>query len=269
MLAKRVVTSIVLALVGLPAIFIGGIPYLLIIALILGFAAWEYVVMFRTSHLEPSAVVTLGGTLAILVARSLYPESAVPVFTLLVLAAMTVHLLAYERGRNQAATDFTVTLGGIAYFGWVGAYLLDLRGLPNGQWWLMLVLPSVWLADSGAYFVGARWGTHQLTSRLSPKKTWEGYWAGVVTGTLGGVLLAWLWQRFAGLEVNLMQGALVGSVMALFTTLGDLGESMFKRQAGFKDSGNLFPGHGGVFDRIDSWLWAAALGYFLIRWFVL
>ena len=71
------------------------------------------------------------------------------------------------------------------------------------------------------------------------------------------------------IDVSLLDGALVGFVMSLLTTLGDLGESMIKRQANIKDSSQLFPGHGGVFDRIDTWLWAAPLGYYLVIWFFL
>ena len=82
---------------------------------------------------------------------------------------------------------------------------------------------------------------------------------------MSGVLFAWLWRE--NLDITLLDGALIGLVMALFTTLGDLGESMIKRQAGIKDSSHILPGHGGVFDRIDTWLWGSALGYYLIIWF--
>jgi len=269
MLAKRVATSLILAAIGLPAIIFGGILYLVLIAIFLGGAAWEYVRLFRAVHIEPSDVLTVGGVLALLAARSLYPETAAAVLAVLILLAMTFHLLAYEKGRDQAATDFAATVAGIAYLGWIGAYLVDLRSLPNGLWWLLLVLPSVWLADSGAYFVGIRFGRHRFSPRLSPKKTWEGYWAGVAAGTLGGVLFAWLWHKFGGLDVTLLEGAALGLVLSVLTTLGDLGESMFKRQAGIKDSGSIFPGHGGLLDRIDSWLWGAVLGYCLIYWCLL
>ena len=149
--------------------------------------------------------------------------------------------------------------------GWVGAYLIKLRNLPNGEWWFFLVLPIVWFADSGAYLVGKEIGKHKLSPRLSPKKTWEGYWGGVFFGVLGGVLFSWLWRE--NLQITLLNGAILGLILGLLTTLGDLGESMIKRQSGIKDSGHILPGHGGIFDRIDSWIWAAALGYYIIIWF--
>jgi phosphatidate cytidylyltransferase len=122
------------------------------------------------------------------------------------------------------------------------------------------------MADSGAYIIGKRWGRHMLSPRLSPKKTWEGYWGGVAAGTLGGALFAYLWS-FLGSPVRLLEGAGLGLILALLTIFGDLGESMFKRQVGVKDSGTILPGHGGVFDRIDSWLWAAVIAYYIIHIF--
>jgi phosphatidate cytidylyltransferase len=129
-------------------------------------------------------------------------------------------------------------------------------------------LPAVWLADSGAYFIGVRFGRHKLSPRLSPKKTWEGYLAGVVTGTLGAALLALVWRIGAGPEtaITFWRAAWLGFVISVLTPLGDLGESMIKRQVGAKDSSHLIPGHGGVFDRIDSWLWAGVIGYYIITW---
>ncbi len=265
---KRTLAAILLAAVGIPAIIFGNVPYFIVIAAFLGIATWEYVRIFRIVNLSPSMLLTVGGVLFLLAARAFFSALAPAALTLLVLIAMTFHLIAYERGRDQAATDFAVTLGGIVYLGWIGAYLLDLRNLDDGLWWLLLSLGSVWIADSAAYFVGSRFGRHRLSPRLSPKKSWEGYWAGVFFGTLGGVGLALLWHAVGGLEVTWWQGGVLGLVMSVFPTLGDLGESMFKRQAGVKDSSNIIPGHGGFLDRVDSWLWGAVLGYYLIVWFI-
>jgi phosphatidate cytidylyltransferase len=154
------------------------------------------------------------------------------------------------------------------YLGWLGAYFISLRQLPEGLWWVLMALPVVWIADSFAYLVGSRWGRRKLSPRLSPKKTWEGYLGGIAGGTLGGALLPLLWQVWSGPDsaITPWRGALLGFVLAVLTTLGDLGESMIKRQVGVKDSGTLLPGHGGVFDRIDSWLWAGVIGYYVVLW---
>ncbi|MCL5123176.1 MAG: phosphatidate cytidylyltransferase, partial [Deltaproteobacteria bacterium] len=162
-----------------------------------------------------------------------------------------------------------ITLGGLIYLGWVGAYMVDLRSLPDGGWWVMFIFPVVWLADSGAYSIGARYGTHKMFPRLSPNKSWEGYWAGVLMGTLYGGFFAFMYTKFGPLHVDIWQGVLIGFVLSTITTLGDLGESLFKREAVIKDSGNLFPGHGGAFDRIDSLIWAAVIGVYMIRFFFL
>jgi len=269
MLRTRFLASLVLAVVGIPLVVLGGIPFFALMLALLCLAAWEYARLFRAAGSRPDEIIIVAGTGALVATRAYLPEYAGAVLALLVLGAMCRHLIAYEEGRDQAATDLAVTLGGIVYLGWIGAYLVDLRNLPDGMWWFWLILPSVWIADSAAYFIGRAWGKTPLSPRLSPKKTWEGYWGGVIFGMLGGAGLAWLWNRFAGLDLAWWQGGAVGLILSVLTTLGDLGESMIKRQAGAKDSSNIIPGHGGIFDRIDSWLWGAALGYCLITWFFL
>ncbi len=269
MLIKRTLAALGLAVIGIPAMIVGGLFYFLLITLLLGVATWEYGTIFHKAGYNASTPLSVGGVILLVALRSYSPSLAPACFTLLILVAMTWHLFDYEKGRSQAAADFLVTIGGIVYLGWIGAYLIDIRNLPDGVWWLALVLPAAWLADTAAYFVGKLFGKHQLTPRLSPKKTWEGYWGGVIFGTAGTAGLAVLWHTLGGPAVSWWQGAALGAALSILTTLGDLGESMFKRQAGMKDSSQIIPGHGGVFDRMDSWLWAGALGYLLIIWFLL
>jgi len=278
---KRAVTALSLLIIAMPAVLWGGIWFFLLIGFFIVLASWEYTQMFRAVHMQPTAPIIVGGTILLLATRSqavthfffpsavFSPQWAELTLTCLALVAMAAHLYAYERGRDQAALDFVITIGGLVYLGWVGAYLVNLRELPNGGWWLMLVLPTVWMADSGAYALGAKYGKHKLAPRLSPKKSWEGYWAGVFTGTLYGGFFAYVYSWLGPLHITFWQGALLGLALSVITTLGDLGESLFKRQGGIKDSGTLFPGHGGAFDRIDSWLWAAVIGVYWIRWFFL
>ena len=270
---RRILTALVLVVIGLPGIIFGGIFYFVLMTIFLVGGAWEYVRMYRAVQYEPNEILTVGGVLAIATARVFFVEAVMPLFAALILLAMTVHLIAFERGRDQAALDFCVTEAGIVYIGWLGSYLLDLRNLDQGVWWLMLILPMVWAGDTGAYSIGAVYGKHKMSPRLSPKKSWEGYFAGVFTSVLVGAFFAYAFssmgpQPLLGL-INPMQGALLGLFIGAVAPLGDLGESMLKRQSGLKDSSNIFPGHGGFLDRIDSWIWGAAIGYFLIQIFIL
>jgi phosphatidate cytidylyltransferase len=269
MFMKRALVTLILLPIGLALIVIGGWAFVGLVALILALAALEFARLFRVGGFAPTTALLVIGTLAIAISRAMDGFSSAPwLVSLLILVAMTYHLVDYERGREQAASDFAITLAGMFYIGWLGAYLISVRNLPDGMWWLLLILPAVWLADAAAYLVGSRIGRHKMTKRLSPKKSWEGYIGGLVAGVLGGAALAWLIQTLAipGGSITWPRGAWIGLALAVLTTLGDLGESMIKRQVGMKDSGNLLPGHGGVFDRIDSWLWAGVIGYYMVTW---
>lgn len=122
-----------------------------------------------------------------------------------------------------------------------------------GQHWVLYTLCIVWAADSGAYFVGRALGRRKLAPRVSPGKTWAGFWGGLASAALLGLFVAPL----LGQPRLALAGVTV--VVALFSVVGDLTESLLKRHAGVKDSGNLIPGHGGMLDRFDSLLAASPL----------
>jgi phosphatidate cytidylyltransferase len=279
MLAKRVLVVVILLPIGLALIYLDGWAYTGMVALILGLAAWEYARLFRAGGYKPATYLIVAASVLLPLARGWVAFSLDGlILGGFVLVSMAYHVFAYERGRDQAATDFAITIAGGVYLGFVGSYLVSLRNLPEGLWWVLLALPSVWLADSGAYFIGRSFGRHKMSKRVSPKKSWEGYFGGIVVGIIGTALLAMLWQYLAGqwpakLEsaslITPLNGAVLGLILSVFTVLGDLGESMIKRQVGVKDSGSLLPGHGGVFDRIDSWLWAGIISYFVVFYFFL
>ncbi|WP_313686005.1 phosphatidate cytidylyltransferase [Pantoea sp.] len=117
-----------------------------------------------------------------------------------------------------------------------------------GAWWLLFVMFLVWGADSGAYMFGRLFGKHKLAPKVSPGKTWEGFLGGLVCSAV----IAWLFAMLAPLTIATSTLIICAVIAALASVLGDLTESMFKREAGIKDSGNLIPGHGGILDRIDS-----------------
>jgi phosphatidate cytidylyltransferase len=264
MLVKRLIVAIFLIPVGVTLIKIGGWPFTLFIALLLGLAAREFCSLFNKAGYAPATILVIIGVVALTITRLVSGfEYQDLILTVIVLAAMSYHLIAYERGNHNSATDFAISLAGLAYLGVLGPHLISLRLLPEGLWWFMLIMPVAWLADSGAFFIGSRFGKHRMAPRLSPKKSWEGYFGGIITGILAGILFSYLWA-FVSPAMSICRGIIAGVVLSVFPTLGDLGESMLKRQFGVKDSGNLLPGHGGALDRVDSWIWAAAIGYYLV-----
>ena len=268
MLRQRVIITIIFLPVLIWLIITGGWFYVIGVALVLGVAAAEFGQLFRRADLRPSIPLLVVGVVGLVLARfRLDAEQTALILAAIALLGMTWHLVDYERGAMRSGTDFAVTLGGIFYLGWIGAYLVSLRMLPEGQWWVLIALPVVWIADSAAYFLGKRFGKRPLSPRLSPNKTWEGYLSGVLTGTLAGAALASLYSTLGG-DVDPLYGAMVGLVVAAIAPLGDLGISMMKREMNAKDTGTLLFAHGGALDRIDSWLWAGVLGFYTVVWVV-
>ena len=269
MLRERLLVTLLLLPILIWILARGGWLFAGAVALVLGLAAAEYGLLFRNAGLRPSLQLLVIGVAMLVLARAgLTLEWQALSLTGLTLMALTWHLLDYERGALHSATDFAVTVSGLLYLGWIGGYLVLLRSLPEGQWWILIALPAVWIADSAAYLVGSWKGKHPLTPRLSPKKTWEGYLAGVLFGGAAGVGLAGLWRIGAGPDsaLTVVRGLVVGGLVAILSPLGDLGISMIKRQMKVKDTGTLFAAHGGALDRLDSWLWAGVLGYYMVGW---
>jgi phosphatidate cytidylyltransferase len=188
--------------------------------------------------------------------------------SLLVVIAMAVAVFAYERGEDQSINTFAFNMTGMFYIGWLGSYLIALRDLPSGLWWILLTLPTAWAGDVGAYLVGSAMGRHRFAPRVSPRKSWEGYFGGVVASLIWCVAIAFAVQTRAP-EITPLKGIFLGAVVGLTAPMGDLFESLIKRQFGVKDSSNLLPGHGGFLDRIDSSLWTGVVSYFIIVIFLL
>jgi len=275
---KRVIVGLGLLPIGLGVIYFGDILYAVVVAIVLGIGCYEFINVFKTQNNRPAVMLAVVGAVLIPFARYFAFQQELSFFAydsllfgIFILLAMTYHLFAYERGWDKAGSDFTITVAGIAYFGMLGGYLLVLRYLPGGLGWVLTVLPAVWLADSGAYFFGSWLGRTPFSPRLSPKKTREGFIAGIISGALLTVLWVWATSPLLGdlTLVTLLQAGILGLILAILTPLGDLGASMFKRQFSIKDFGSIIPGHGGIFDRIDTWLWAAFIGYYVISIFFL
>jgi phosphatidate cytidylyltransferase len=276
MLRQRLLIALLLLVPGVLSIFVGGLWYFAVLLLFFLIGAAEYAQMMQKAGHRPAVPLVVAGVLVLAVAQSapiLWPaitawsaEISGGALVVMLVAASLWHVVDYERGAPASGTDWAVTRGGIVYLGWMSGYFMQLRALPDGLWWTFIVLPSIWLCDTGAYVAGKRWGRHLMAPRLSPKKTWEGFWGGLVWGTVCGALFGFITSFNAGPEssVGWLSGAVIGLVASLAGVLGDLGISMLKRETGIKDTSQLLGAHGGLLDRIDSWLIAGPLAYFVI-----
>ena len=152
-------------------------------------------------------------------------------------------------------------LGGIfiqVYAVFLGSFTAELTGEPDGQWWTLALLIVVISTDTGAYVSGLLLGKHKMAPRISPKKTWEGFAGSIIAALIAGVLVALFL-----IHVPVWVGLIFGVTLALTATLGDLTESLIKRDLGIKDISNWLPGHGGFLDRLDSVLPSAAAAFAL------
>jgi phosphatidate cytidylyltransferase len=269
MLVERIIVGLVLFPMACLFLVLGGWPYAIGITVVLGVAGWEYWRMVRNGGFTPSLILLVGGIVTMSLAQQLFnnPRNDFT-FSVLILALMTISVYRYELGQEEPASNFSLSLTGLVYLGWLGSYLIPLRNLPDGIWWVVISLPAAWAADIGAYFVGSQVGKHRIAPRVSPRKSWEGYFGGLPFAIAWSVSLAWFAQAQVP-TITPIKGAVLGLAIGLTAPLGDLFESLIKRQFGIKDSSKILPGHGGVMDRIDSTLWTGVVSYYLISLFLL
>lgn len=225
---------------------------------------------------QPRVALGVGAALALVLAVTLRPiapfDPLPPVLTLVVLASLIAELA--RQSHEGALPSWALTLAGALYIGWLLGHFVMLRqlatplrdgpltplGLSSGAAWVYLILAITWIQDSAAYFVGRSWGRHKMAPLLSPKKTWEG----AIGGLLGSLVAGAVCVPLLGLPISLAAGALLGLVGGVVGPLGDLAESLIKRQVGVKDAGHIIPGHGGLLDRADSLLFTGPVLFYLI-----
>ena len=233
---------------------------------------WEWTLLAGLTERIPRAAYLLGNALLMVAVASAAGPRLVPMQMISVLGVIWwLLVLLWLMRFNFASADtawnrFLKLLAGSASVipAWTSIIWLHHGSSPgqtawNSHVWALFALLIVWMADSGAYFVGVRFGMHKLAPRISPGKSWEGLFGGLLaTLLLATAMLPWLGLPWSALPPLL----LLTVVTALISVAGDLFESLLKRHAGAKDSSDLIPGHGGMLDRIDSLL--AALPVFVL-----
>ncbi len=169
-----------------------------------------------------------------------------------------------KRESDSAFPTMFIFFAGIIYVGWLfGRHLILIRSLPDGRFFIFLFIAIIWCGDTGAYAVGKLLGRHKLIPAISPGKTVEGSIGGLLFGTLGGIAIKCAFLP----EFAVHHVVILGCLLGVVGQISDLGESLLKRDAGVKDSGNLIPGHGGIFDRCDSMVFTAPVFYYYLNFF--
>lgn len=226
----------------------GNIPLVLLLMVLAGICAGEFYYMLRADAKLPNEM--LGIIAAVLYPPAVYLSGLIGagIVTLGLLLALLVWYVFWSRAR---VSDVGISFFGAAYTGLLLCGLIVVRLALPAPWGGVLVLGiflSVCANDSFAYLVGSKFGKHKLAPRTSPKKSWEGFIAG-----LAGSMLFWcLFTFIPQVNMSILQALIFGLICGLMGVLGDLAESRIKRNAGFKDSGTIMPGHGGLLDRCDS-----------------
>ncbi|MBI4286591.1 MAG: phosphatidate cytidylyltransferase [Chloroflexi bacterium] len=264
MLKKRIITSAI----GIPVLvaaiwFDRPIPWFTLFMAACGLTALGE--FYRIIPIKIPPLVYFGMTLSVFFIASpdLNYDFLIPLLLTSAIILPLVYLL-FRRQKEGAFLNWAWTMAGLLYLGWLLSYWVALRGVDSGRDWVFLAMFTTFAGDTAAFFVGRTWGKRHLAPLVSPGKTWEGAFGGV----LGAMLASLLFTTVLSLPIGYGQAVLLGLLISVFAQLGDLVESLFKRNMGIKDSGKLLPGHGGMLDRLDSLTFAAVVVYYYVIWVI-
>ncbi|OQA91609.1 MAG: Phosphatidate cytidylyltransferase [Elusimicrobia bacterium ADurb.Bin231] len=268
----RILVALLLIPVVFFIVYVGYIPFLVFICLICLLGAYEFWELVSGMGFVPRK--TAGSIFVFLVIISIFFNNMGIASVLsnettgMLMSLAFIFILSYEvikQDLSVALPSLSVTAFGIIYTGFLPGHFLLLRDLkPGGFAYTILMLAVVWAADSAAYFIGTAYGKHRL-SKISPKKSVEGSIASVIASVL--VILAA--KKFFIKEFTYNDVFILGILSSIFAQFGDLAESLIKRSAGVKDSSALLGNHGGILDKLDSFIFAVPLFYYYIKFGVI
>jgi phosphatidate cytidylyltransferase len=278
MLLKRILTTIILLPLVIAAVWFQQLVpwFTILIALWAAVAVWEFYRLNHKAGLKPSYYFGIPIAILFVLVReekcvSLFGSHQAEIPSLLWAAAVVLPLI-WSLGRKHikdAFANWAWTLAGIGYVGFLLSYLVALRGFEDGRNWVFFALFVTFASDTTAFFIGRTWGRHKLAVAISPSKTWEGSLGGLLgAGLISLVFLPssfFSWNNPLHLPVlNIAIAISLAFLVSIFGQIGDLVESLFKRNMNAKDSGNILPGHGGALDRLDSVAFAGVMVYYFV-----
>ena len=258
-LITRLLTGVAIAVVALIMLKLGTGATTILVAVIVGAASFELYEAFRRAGYHPATVIGLLGSVSIVGIAYSEGLDAFPLVAVLVVA-FTMLWYMLEVVKARPIVNIAITLFGFAYIGIFGAFAGLLLSAPDGTGLIIGLALCAIGYDVFGYFIGSQFGRSRMSPRLSPNKTWEGLFGGMVAAVvLGGIVGTTL----APWDGKISHGLALGLVVAILAPIGDLCESMIKRDLGIKDLGTLLPGHGGVLDRFDAMLFCLPAVYYL------
>ncbi|MBX3172894.1 MAG: phosphatidate cytidylyltransferase [Gemmatimonadaceae bacterium] len=273
--AKRVAFAVAAIPVVAWCVWAGGAPLTVLLSIAAALGAWEYARLAEAAGTRPMSKWTI--VLSALIPIMLHAVRlgyAVPgIAWIAMLVPVLLSMALWRRGSEGRPIEaVATTLFGVWYTGGMLAFVYALRyhrfAVTALAGSLLVALPVVltWLNDSGAFFFGKRFGKKKLMPSVSPGKTWAGAWGALGTTVVATwAIVQFVLVPFAGLGMRLWGVLVFGIAMSVAAQVGDLVESMLKRQAGVKDSSALIPGHGGVLDRVDSLLFTVPIAYVMLE----
>lgn len=269
---KRVITGLALGFsVVLLVLYAPVFWFFIIVVLITSFALFEYYTMTTSQDKGMLIIGTLLGAIVAAHPAAIFffgfkNSGYLPfaIFIIFCYCLFTYNPLAPDRNNQRqlsAVSRAGIGILGIIYIALPLSHLFFIRNFEQGRFWILFLLSIVFANDTFAYFVGKGVGRRKLAPLVSPGKTVEG----AIGGLIGGVIAAAIFQFFFK-QLAFAETAMLAIVIGIVGQLGDLFESMIKRSAGVKDSGNIIPGHGGALDRIDSLIFAVPFLYYYLVW---
>lgn len=255
----RTLSGAGLLVVVLAAVFISEYTFAALMAVIAGGSMWEFYRIAARSGAQPQRwYATIVGVAAVLAGFMMAAGHVdARLLTLLIPLVAAMFVIELYRKKEQPLTNVSVSLGGVVYAA-LPMVLISFISFMDGsynQYVVLAIIFTVWVNDIFAYLTGVAFGRHKFFERISPKKSWEGFFGGLIFAIAFAVLCGHL------LGGNLWFWGGLGAVTVAGAVLGDLVESLFKRAADMKDSGSIIPGHGGFMDRFDALLFAIPLVY--------
>lgn len=271
----RVLTGCVVGFTALGCLLNGGIALLFLVSVFIYLGSKEYVQILKNKGFYPSLKVILA--IDVILALLAYFNRFDLIAVALTIGSIVAFMWVLFRGRQPYIANVSTTILGFVYGGWLPLHLILLRGLESpypqsflklnvqnaGLGYVVMLFVAILLTDTGCYYFGKRFGRNKLAPVISPKKTIEGSIGGAFCAIVGALIVGYF------IHMPLYHAFILGALCTTFAQIGDLCESLIKRDAGVKDSGDMLPGHGGFLDRTDSYVFTIPVMFYYLKYFVI